>query len=186
MFGMFGSKLDPVEEAERQALRQLKAAFEEAVCNNDMELLRPYLHPDFTFVTFTDREFNDFRKFKQRWESTRRKLIGRGSYTVELLPDRTQFAGDIAICKGDSRNTIVMENGKMMRFTAKWTAVCQKVEGEWLILRAHNSLDPFGNPMVKSGVKRLACWSSFLGVVLGGYLGWKAKEFTGGSPDAEC
>ncbi len=146
---------DDAQEADHEALRNIKVVFEEAVNKNQMELIEPYLDKDFSVVTFTDREFNDFDKFKTKWEETREKMLKGGTYTVKLLPIRSQIIGDIAITKGDSENIMITGNGEELKFTAHWTAVCRKTDGEWKILRGHNSLNPFNNPMLKSGVKKL-------------------------------
>ena len=141
------------DEAEHETLRGLKAVFEEAVNKNQMELIRPHLDKEFSVVTFTDREFTEFDKFTAQWAKTREQILKGGTYSIKLLPVRSQILGDIAITKGDSENVIVTGDGTEFKFTAHWTAVCRKTDGKWKILRGHNSLDPFGNPMLKSGVK---------------------------------
>ena len=67
------------DEAEHEALRGLKAVFEEAVNKNQMELIRPYLDKDFSVVTFTDREFTDFDKFIAQWAKTREQILKGGT-----------------------------------------------------------------------------------------------------------
>ncbi len=140
------------DEADHQALRELKAVFEKAASENDLELLRPHVNQDFSAVTYTDREFTDFDAFKARWQKTRDEIVGNGSYKVTLLPERSEIYGDFAIARGDSENVLVNDAGKEFRFTSHWTTVCRKVDGRWKIVRAHSSLDPFGNPMLIDGV----------------------------------
>ena len=143
------------QEADHNALRGLKTIFEKAVNLNQIELIEPYLDKDFSVVTFTDREFTNFEKFKTRWEKTRKEMLQGGSYSIKLLPIRSQIIGNIAIAKGDSENVMVTGDGEEFKFTSHWTAICKKTDGEWKILRGHNSLDPFANPMLKSGVKKI-------------------------------
>ena len=172
------------EEAEHEALRGMKAAFEEAVNNNQMAAFAPYLDEDFSVVTFTDREFTDFEAFKARWQQTRDEMLQGGAYSVELLPERSQIIGDIAITRGDSKNTMTTGSGEEFTFTAHWTAVCRKTDGKWKILRGHNSLDPFGNPMLRSGVKKLAikmgagaaAGGLLLGLVIGIAIGRRKRS----------
>lgn len=162
---------DNAEEADHEALRGLKAVFEEAVNKNQMELIRPCLDKDFSIVTFTDKEFSDFDKFKAQWAKTREVILKGGTYSTKLLPVRSQIIGDIAITKGDSENVIVGGDGTEIKFTAHWTAVCRKVDGQWKILRGHNSLDPFGNPMLKAGVKNIVIKVGAIAAVVGVLLG---------------
>jgi ketosteroid isomerase-like protein len=166
---------DDPQEAEHEALRGIKAAFENAVNNNQMELIEPFLDKDFSVVTFTDREFSDFEKFKERWQKTRTEMLEGGTYSIKLVPDRSQIIGDIAITKGNSENVMINGNGQEFKFSAHWTAVCRKTDGKWRILRGHNSLDPFGNPMLKSGVKKMiiktASVASVIGICIGLAIG---------------
>jgi ketosteroid isomerase-like protein len=166
---------DAAAEADHQALRELKAVFEQAASENNLDLLKPYVNEAFSAVTYTDREFTDFGAFKARWQKTRDEIVGSGSYKVTLLPERSELYGDFAICRGDSDNVLVNSDGKEFRFTSHWTAVCRKVDGEWKILRAHSSLDPFGNPMLVDGVTtrivQTAAVAALGGVLVGGIAG---------------
>lgn len=161
-----------VDEADHQALRDLKKVFEKAASENNLDLLRPYVNEDFSAVTYTDREFTDFEAFKARWQKTRDEIVGNGSYKVTLLPERSEIYVDFAIARGDSENVLVNEAGKEFRFTSHWTAVCRKVDGQWKIVRAHSSLDPFGNPMLIDGVRnkilQTGAAAALGGLVVGG------------------
>jgi ketosteroid isomerase-like protein len=158
-------------EADHEALRNLKTVFENAINQNDMETIRPYLDDEFTVVTYTDREFTDFDAFKAQWVKTRKKLLGNGSYYVELIPHRSTIYDDTAIARGDSKNLMITECGETYKFSAKWSAVCRKVDGEWKILRAHNSLDPFGNPILRRKVLKYGLILGVTAVAAGLALG---------------
>ena len=159
------------DEADHEALRQLKAVFEEATNNNQLDLLEPYLHDPFSVVTYTDRKFTDFQVFKTAWQERRDSLLAGGSYTVELIPDRSLLYGDIAITMGTSENVLVTGDGDEYRFPANWTAVCRKVDGAWRIVRSHSSMDPFGNPMILAGSRKAAIRFGIGGLVGGLILG---------------
>ncbi|VAW70425.1 hypothetical protein MNBD_GAMMA09-2122 [hydrothermal vent metagenome] len=140
--------------AERDKLRELQAIFEKAVKNNTIEDIRPFTHPDFSFVSFTDKSFSDFDSFKQQWDLTRKNMVGNGSFTTQLNPSPTLFTDDTAIASGNAKNTLIDSNGQQYDFTNNWTVIFKRVNNEWKVLRAHNSLDPFNNPMLISGIKR--------------------------------
>jgi len=142
------------DEADHQALREFKTLFEKAASENNLDLMKPHLHEPFSVVTYTDREFSDFEKFKARWQKTRDEIVGKGSYKVTLLPERSEIYGDIAVAHGDSENVLITGSGNEYHFTSHWTCVFHKVEGKWKIVRVHSSLDPFGNPMVVGEVWR--------------------------------
>jgi ketosteroid isomerase-like protein len=169
------------DEKDREQLRAMKAVYEKAVNENNLELLKPMIRDDFSFVTFTDSEFDrrrdDFSKFKSDWNETRNKLLKGGSYTVELLPERSLILNDlVAIARGDSKNLIKRGDGKEFSFSAKWTAICVKEGGEWKVLRAHNSLNPFENPLIKDAVQSMlaktSAISGLIGLVVGVVITW--------------
>ena len=164
------------DEAEHEGLRRLKTVFEEAADTNNMELLRPFVADGFSVVTFTDSSFDDFDTFKARWEASRKTMLGGGSYTVELVPDRSLLLGNgLALAKGNSRNLIVTGDGEEFRYSAHWTALCRKEGETWKILRVHCSLDPFGNPMVTAGFRKLAIKVGACVLVVGLLLGWLGR-----------
>jgi hypothetical protein len=177
LFGQTATAQDVVEggvEADHQALRELKAVFEKAASENNLDLLRPHVNENFSAVTYTDREFTDFDAFKARWQKTRDEIVGDGSYKVTLLPERSEIYGDFVIARGDSENVLVNGAGKEFRFTSHWTAVCRNIDDEWKIVRAHSSLDPFGNPMLVDGVTnkiwQTAIVAALVGLVVGGVV----------------
>lgn len=176
---------DEDREADHNALRRLRAVFEEAVNRNELDLLKPYLDENFTVVTYTDLEFSDFDVFKAAWQKRRDELLAGGSYTVELEPELSDLRGDIAIARGNSKNVLTTGSGDEYHFSSHWTAVCRKVDGEWKILRAHSSLDPFGNPMlvshVRSHIHKLLAGTSAACLVIGCGIGvafarWRQKR----------
>jgi ketosteroid isomerase-like protein len=165
------------DEAEHAALRQFKALFEKAVNENNMDLMKPHLHEPFSVVTYTDREFKDFEAFKARWQKTREELLGSsGRYSLTLDPDRSEIFGDIAVAHGNSDNVMVTPSGDEHRFASHWTVVFRKVDGQWKIVRAHNSLNPFDNPMLRTAVRKLVIQYSggalVVGAILGGAVGF--------------
>ena len=166
-----GSAQDAAE-SDHEALRKLRDVFQEAAARNDMDLMKPYLAPEFSIVTFTDKEFTDFETFKAQWQATRKAMLGQsGSYKVELDPERSLIMGDFALCRGNSRNVMVNDSGRKFVFTAHWTVICRKIDGNWKIVRGHNSLDPFRNPMLTYGVKKIVIQTGVIAFLVGLGLG---------------
>ena len=154
-------------ESEREKLRAIKSQFEEAVATNNMEVMREHAHTAFSFVSFTDRAFNDFDSFIARWQQTREEIVGQGNFSTTLLPEPTIFVGDIAIAYGNSDNRMHDRKGHHYQYPSHWTVVFQKDGEDWKVLRAHNSLDPFGNPMLRAGIKKAVLKYTALGFIAG-------------------
>jgi len=164
------------EEANKEdhdTFRKLKVVYEDAVNNNKMETLKPYLHKDFSFVTLTNRHFNDFESFHKQWQITREKLLKGGTYNITLKPDYSQIVGDTAITKGTSTSVLVTGDSETFEFSESWTAVCVKEDGQWKVIRIHSSIDPFKNPFIVSEVKKRItkyCIISLLVGLIAGFL----------------
>jgi ketosteroid isomerase-like protein len=141
-------------EQERKQLREIQGIFEHAVEHNDIEQLRAHSDPDFSYVSFSDRAFSDFDAFKQQWQLTRDKMIGAGSFKTQLNPEPSLFIDDIAVCHGNSTNQMVNNAGENFEFSSNWTVIFKRTAGEWKVLRAHNSLNPFSNPMLNQAIKK--------------------------------
>ena len=154
-------------EVDRVQLRNLQALFEKAVEKNNIEEIRNFIHPDFSFVSFTDKVFNDFDSFKQQWDITRKKMVGSGRFSTRLNPEPTLFSDGIAIASGNASNSMVDHKGQQFNFSNHWTVIFKRVNDEWKVLRAHNSLDPFGNPMLINGVKNKVMKYSLLSFIGG-------------------
>ncbi|MEZ6069925.1 MAG: nuclear transport factor 2 family protein [Pirellulales bacterium] len=165
-----GTELD--DEADHEALRQLRALAERAINENRLELFEPYLDKDFWIVTYTDRQFSDFETFQARWQQTRDELLAGGSYTTKMIPERSLIFGDIAVTRGDSENVLINGSGEEFHFTSHWSAICRKVDGKWKVVQAHSSLSPFDNPMLRSAVKGMMIKSGAGCALVGLAAGW--------------
>lgn len=155
---------------EREKLRSIQAVFEKAVENNTIDDLKPHIDPQFSFVSFTDRAFTDFTSFSEQWHITRKDMVGSGKFSTTLDPQPAIFIGDTAVCFGNAKNNMIDSKGRNFDFTSNWTVVFKRNDGEWKVLRAHNSLDPFFNPMLKQAVKTRFIQLGLLAFVLGGAL----------------
>ncbi len=136
-------------ENEREQLRELQRKFESAVLKNEIEQMKDNIHPDFSYVSFMDRSFSNFDSFSKRWKQTHSEMIGPGKFEVNLNPEPTFFYDDIAVAHGNSDNLLVDKKGRNFNFTSNWTVIFKKDDEGWKVIRAHNSTDPFSNPMLQ-------------------------------------
>ena len=56
------------QEADKQALRDLKATYEQAIAAGDLSVIEPYLADDFTAVMITADEVEDYDGIKAYWK----------------------------------------------------------------------------------------------------------------------
>jgi ketosteroid isomerase-like protein len=158
------------EEQDHEALRQLRAVYEQAVNENRLELLAPHLDASFTGVMLTGDQVSGFDGLKAYWAKIRDLMGPGGRYTVKLNPDLSLLFGDVALAKGTTEDVVVTDAGEY-RFSGHWTAVLQRKDGAWKVVRAQGSMDPIGNPFVKKGMSRVGLVGGGAGIVLGGLAG---------------
>jgi hypothetical protein len=158
------------EEADHEALRKLRAVYEQAVREDRLDLLAPHLDPEFTGVMLTGELVVGLDGMKAYWKKIKDLMGPGGRYTVTLEPDLSTLLGDVALAKGTTSDVVVTDRGEY-RFKAHWTAVCRRVGGEWKILRVQGSMDPVGNPFVKKFLSTSAVWSGGGGAGVGLALG---------------
>jgi ketosteroid isomerase-like protein len=163
------------EEADHEALRRLKTAYEEAVRNNQIDTLAGHFHPDFHGVMVTGRPVNSFADVQQFWRDIRGLMGEGGTYTTTVNPERSVILGDIALARGTTDDVVKNSGGHEYRFTTPWTATLQRVGGDWKIRTLQGTMDPIGNPFVqelaKGTVLRYSSAASLTGLVLGLLLG---------------
>jgi len=155
---------------QREKLREIQAIFENAVSNNSINDMKAYCDPEFSYVSFTDRSFSDFDSFSTQWDLTRQKMVGNGRFSTALEPEPALFVDDIAICYGNSKNEMLDIKGTTFDFTSHWSVIFKRTDGDWKVLRAHNSLNPFSNPMLQHAVKNTIIKYSVIAFTAGAVL----------------
>jgi ketosteroid isomerase-like protein len=146
------------EDADRAALRQLRGAYEAAISNNRIDDLAPLLHDDFHGVMVTGRAVTGLAGLKQYWTDMRALMGEGGRYTTALKPETSVFVGDLAMARGTSDDVVTTSSGEF-HFTTQWTAVLQKVNGQWKVRLAHGSMDPVDNAFTRTFTRRALQWS---------------------------
>lgn len=134
-------------EADKQALRDLKATYEKAIATKDLDLIKPHLASDFTAVMITADEVKDYEGIKEYWKKVEEFIGEDGTYTVSIEPDDTIFEGNIAIAKGIAKEKVVRK-GKVIDLVTKWTAIARLEGGKWKLVRIQATIDPVNNPIV--------------------------------------
>jgi ketosteroid isomerase-like protein len=170
------------EEADHEALRRLKTAYEEAVRNNRIDALAGQFHADFHGVMVTSRPVNSFADVQQYWRDIHGLMGVGGSYTTTVNPERSVILGDVALARGTTDDVVRTSDGHEYRFTTLWTATLQREGADWKIRSVQGTMDPIGNPFVREFAKRtLVRVASAVGaasLVLGALIGavWQRRR----------
>lgn len=158
-------------EADKQALRGLGANYEKAINSGDLRPLGDSLTPTASAVFMTGDELKSLDAMQTFFDDIKTRLGAGSSYTIKLIPDDTQFFGDIALAHGTADEMVKLGNGSSFAYTTRWTALLRKLEGTWKAERLHVSLNPLDNPIVNARSKAQS-WlvgivASVAGIVLG-------------------
>ncbi len=140
-------------EADRQALRSLAARYEAAISNGDLMALQDSVLPGASAVFMTGDELTGVPAMQTFLDGIKKQLGAGTKYSVKLNPNPTQFEGDIAFASGTSDEKVIFGNGKELNYQTKWTAILKKVDGKWLSMRLHVSLDPINNPIIEMRIR---------------------------------
>lgn len=135
-------------DPDRQALRSLAARYESAIRTGDLMSLKDSVHQEASAVFMTADEVSGLPAMQTFLDGIKKQLGEGTKYSVKLTPGPTRFESDIAIASGTSDEKVVFDNGKELSYQTKWTANLKKVDGKWLALRLHVSLDPINNPII--------------------------------------
>jgi len=169
--------VDASDEVEHEALRQLRALYEQAIRDNRIEALAPFLHEDFHGVMVTGRNVNGLEELKGYWSDIHALMGGGGRYTTTLKPELSVLIGDIALARGSSDDVVVTGNGQEFRFTSLWSAVLQKEDGRWKLRQVQGTIDPVDNPFVRAFTRRSLVVAVAVSTGAGSLLGWGIAWF---------
>jgi ketosteroid isomerase-like protein len=136
------------EQADHEALRKIKAVYEESLKSDDLSKLFPHLGGNMTAVTPTGEEVKGAQQlqayFKSIWD-----LIGKGgTYQVKVNVTNTDLYGDIAVSYGTTDEFVKTAEGREYKFPMLWTAVARREGDGWKAIRMHGSMNPLTNVFV--------------------------------------
>ncbi len=159
------------EEAAHDALRALRKIYEQAINENNLELLRPHLDDEVSGIMVTNDLVTDFESLEAYWQSIQ-ELIGEGgAYTTALEPELSWIHGDVAVAKGGTKDHVVMPGGKEYRFRSNFTAILVNRDGEWKIRRMQGTMNPVDNEFVAAAVRGATLSAGGIAGVAGLLLG---------------
>jgi hypothetical protein len=169
----------PDEEALHQELRGLKKIYEDAVNSGNLAPLAPVFGPQTSGVVATNEEFHTLDEMQQIFDRFKNTLGPGYIYRVTLNPERSLIYGDIAVCRGTSDEYIKSGSGNEFKLQTRWTAVLQRENGQWHLLRSQVSMDPFHNSVSDyffGSVKKIYGGGGLaIGLLAGVLLGYLAR-----------
>ncbi len=155
------------ENADHDALRKLRAIYEDAVNTNDLSKLKPILGDGFTGVMISGEEIRSFEELQAFWKRAWDLMGAGGSYHVKVITDRTDFFGDIGISRGYTQELFRTASGKEYPVQARWTAITRRENGEWKVFRVQGAVNPMDNALITDMLRRVRLLFGVFGLATG-------------------
>ncbi|MGH9723184.1 MAG: YybH family protein [Bryobacteraceae bacterium] len=154
LFGavLLGQQVSPEEEKEWVEVRKIKTLYEQAVSNNQIDKLQPYLAKNFRGVVLTGEEVKSFDDLKAVNLKIRQLIGSGGTYSVKVNYAPGVMFGNVAVAHGNTEDTVVTGGGKRFEFQTLWTVDLVKEPDGWKLFRIHSSIDPVNNVFVQDTV----------------------------------
>lgn len=159
------------DEPAHEALRQIRATYEQAVATGDLQPLRALFTADTSAVMTLGHEIKTFEELEQHWNYVRGLIGPGGTYTTKLNPQPSLIFGDIAVARGTSDDVVKTSEGREFRFNSTWSAVCRRIDGQWKVLRLHASMDPVTNVFATTFLQRAKIIYGGGGLAVGAIIG---------------
>jgi ketosteroid isomerase-like protein len=169
--------VNAAEDADHDALRKIKAVYEESMKSDDLSKLLPHLGGNMTAVTPTGEEVKGAQQlqsyFKSIWD-----LIGKGgTYQVKVNVTNTDLYGDIAVSYGTTDEFVKTAEGREYKFPMLWTAVARREESGWKAIRMHGSMNPLSNVFVTTRLNATKWIYGGGGLIVGLVVGFLLRMF---------
>ena len=138
------------EAADHNALRAIKATYEEAVKSGMPAKLAPHVSTNTTGVMVTGEQVEGMAGLESYWKKIQNLIGPGGTYEVAVNVDKTDLFGDLALSRGTTADIVRLGNGKEFKFGSSWSTVCRKEGGAWKVIRMQATMDPVQNPFVSA------------------------------------
>ncbi|MGI9305081.1 MAG: YybH family protein [Gammaproteobacteria bacterium] len=183
----------PAEErqADHDALRAMLRTATEALNTRNFDAIRPLLADNFTVVTVDNQKFTRLDDFRAYWNGlfTGDAPVLQGIEVNAVADDLTTFLdASTGVVHGTSQDTYHFTGGDVREMPTRWTAVVQKVYGQWKLVKVHFSANLLDNPVLdaaKAGAMKLAGLAFLAGIILGAVVVFLMKR-RGGAQSANA
>ena len=155
------------DEADRQALRQIRTNYMDAVNSGDLSKIKTDLATNVTGVMVTGKPVESYDDLVAYWKDIQTLIGPGGGYHVAVNVDKTDLYGDIAVSRGTTDESVHLPDGTDLNFNGYWTAVCHKEGDTWKVVRMQATLDPVHNVFITLQLKRAQLTFGLVGFAVG-------------------
>jgi len=179
------SALAEERQADHDALRAMLSTATEALNSQNFDLVQPLLHENFTIITVDNQKFTTLDEFRTYWNGLFTgdiPLLQRIEVNA-VTDDLTTFLDEsTGVVHGTSLDTYHFSDVGVREMPTRWTAVVQKADGEWKLVKVHFSANLLDNPVLdaaKASTMKLAGLALLGGIFLGAVIVYLIKRRNG-------
>ena len=142
---------DTGTEADHEQLRQLLTTVQEAVNNDQLELVEAHLHQDYVITVMNQEVVTKDWTLKQlfnEWFKKPDAFIKSLKIAPVASIETKIYDGRFGVCYGTSTDSYELADGRSFDFNSKWTATMIKEGDQWKLLALHVGVDPIENTLI--------------------------------------
>lgn len=169
-------------KADHDQLRELMKRGAEALNTRKLDIMAPYLHPDFTIVTADNRKLRGLPEFKQYWNGLfeGKDAVLKSIETKLETDDLARFLDDDSgVSFGTSDDRYTFNDGDVRQMKSRWSAVVQKDGDTWKLVSVHFSANLLDNPVLdaaRKAAQKTAPISGAIGIAVGLAIGFLLRR----------
>jgi ketosteroid isomerase-like protein len=177
------AQLSAAEEADHQAMRDLRDAFASAYNRADIESMLSYLDANVAFTAMNGEVAHGHpgvRAYHDRLLGGPNPLV-KGATVDALEADQltTIYSGTFGVVTGWADTSYKLADGLSFSARVRWSITMTKHSGSWKIASLHTSTNIFDNPiltMSKKAGRYAATATAALGLAVGGAVVWLLRR----------
>ena len=173
------------QEERKQDHDQLRALMKrgaEALSTRKLDVMAPYVHPDFTVVTIDSKKLRGIAELKAYYDGL---FEGKGALlkAIEVRPEAdeaTDFLdANSGVSFGTSNDRYTFLDGDVREMKSRWSAVVQKDGDTWKLVNVHFSANILDNPVLnaaKSALRNTMLIAGAVGLLVGVAIGFLLRR----------
>ncbi len=173
--GSGGAKAqDAGQEADHQALRQLKADVLNAINTRNLARMDTLLHKPFLATVITQDSFDDAGALKAYFDGLfSRSVLRITRIRMDAEADELSqiYTGTFAVARGSATERYELADGRGFDMKTRWTATAIKDNGRWTVLALHDGTNFLDNPVL-GAIERHSLTFAGVGAAAGAVVGF--------------
>ena len=146
-------------EDDHNALRAIKASYEDALNHGNFDALMPYLAADLSATMATGEKVSSPSQFRAYFAKMKNlmKIGNGGAYSVKVEPFATDFTGaGSAVSFGTTDESLQLPGGQAREYHSYWVITARKEGAQWKLTGGRMVVDPHNTTFTADEIKQIS------------------------------